>query len=109
MPPLSGQADEPAAAVAAALGPAVVQLRTSEGLGSGFVYDRSGLIMTAAHVTDGASSVQVRLADGAHLIASVPSDGLAGLAVGSDAHLVWPRSAALPVATTNTSEGEEQK
>jgi putative serine protease PepD len=67
VPPLSGDADEPAAAVAQALGPAVVQLRTSAGLGSGFVYDESGLILTAAHVTDGADTVEVRLADGTRL------------------------------------------
>ncbi len=58
-------ADEPVAAVAEALGPAVVQLETQTGLGSGFVYDADGgLIMTAAHVVDGAQQVTVRLADG---------------------------------------------
>ena len=62
--PVSGDASEPAAAVAAALAPAVVQIETGRGLGSGFVYDKSGLILTAAHVTDGATSVTVRLADG---------------------------------------------
>lgn len=55
---------EPAAAVAAALSPAVVQIETGEGLGSGFVYDESGLVMTAAHVVEGASQVRVRTADG---------------------------------------------
>jgi putative spermidine/putrescine transport system ATP-binding protein len=44
------------------------------------------------------SRVRVRLPDGSHLIASVPSDGLAGLQVGSDAVLSWPRSAAFRVA-----------
>ena len=62
--PLKGDEAEPAAAVAKVLGPAVVQLETDEGLGSGFVYDKSGLILTASHVTDGASTVQVRMADG---------------------------------------------
>lgn len=62
--PVPPNALEPAEAVAAALGPAVVQIETGQGLGSGFVYDRSGLIMTAAHVVDGATVVQVRLADG---------------------------------------------
>ncbi|MBX3285113.1 MAG: trypsin-like peptidase domain-containing protein [Acidimicrobiales bacterium] len=65
--PVSGDSAEPAAAVAAALSPAVVQITTSRGLGSGFVYDESGLILTAAHVTDGASRVEVRLADGTRL------------------------------------------
>lgn len=62
--PVSGDAAEPAAAVAEALGPAVVQIETGSGLGSGFIYDRSGLILTAAHVTDDADEVTVRLADG---------------------------------------------
>ncbi len=62
--PVSGAATEPAAAVAAALAPAVVQIETTKGLGSGFVYDKRGLVLTAAHVTDGAGSVTVRLADG---------------------------------------------
>lgn len=83
--------DEPVAAVAAALGPAVVQLETGSGLGSGFVYDADeGLVMTAAHVVDGARTVTVRLADGRTVegtvvgaddgsdiaVVRVPADGL---------------------------------
>jgi len=55
---------EPVAAVAAALLPATVQLETASGLGSGFIYDPAGYILTAAHVVDGSRSVTVRLADG---------------------------------------------
>jgi len=56
---------EPVAAVAETLSPAVVQLETQTGLGSGFVYDADeGLIMTAAHVVEGADTLTVRLADG---------------------------------------------
>lgn len=62
--PLEGTELEPAAAVASVLGPAVVQIETGAGLGSGFVYDESGLIMTAYHVVEDASTVRVRLADG---------------------------------------------
>ncbi|CAN5804115.1 hypothetical protein BH10ACT1_BH10ACT1_32060 [soil metagenome] len=62
--PVSGDSSEPAEAVAKALAPAVVQIETRKGLGSGFVYDKSGLILTAGHVTDGATTVTVRLADG---------------------------------------------
>ncbi|MEZ5138684.1 MAG: trypsin-like peptidase domain-containing protein [Acidimicrobiales bacterium] len=69
--PVDGDSAEPAAAVAAALGPAVVQIETQRGLGSGFVYDASGLILTASHVTDGAQQVQVRLADGSKLAGDV--------------------------------------
>ena len=71
VPPVSGNSAEPAAAVAKALGPAVVQLETQAGLGSGFVYDASGLILTASHVTDGAKTVTVRMADGTKLQGTV--------------------------------------
>ena len=69
--PLSGNEAEPAEAVAKVLGPAVVQIETSQGLGSGFIYDKSGLILTAAHVTDGESTVKIRLADGTALDGTV--------------------------------------
>ncbi|MBV9951113.1 MAG: trypsin-like peptidase domain-containing protein [Acidimicrobiia bacterium] len=62
--PVTGNPDEPVEAVARALAPAVVQIETSQGLGSGFVYDPSGLVLTAAHVTDGNNQVTVRTADG---------------------------------------------
>lgn len=71
-PTLEGlDAEEPVAAVAQALGPAVVQIENGEGLGSGFVYDTSGLIMTAAHVVGESREVQVVLADGRRLAGSV--------------------------------------
>lgn len=62
--PVPSNATEPIAAVAAALSPAVVQIETGTGLGSGFIYDKSGLILTAAHVVEGATSVDVRFGDG---------------------------------------------
>ncbi len=49
--------------------------------------------------------VRVQLGDGASMIASVPSDGLAGVAIGGNVRLAWPRSAALPVANTDISKG----
>jgi len=55
---------EPIAAVAAAVSPSVVQIETDSGLGSGVIYTNDGYILTAAHVTDGADEVKVRLADG---------------------------------------------
>jgi putative serine protease PepD len=63
-PPVSGNTAEPVEAVASALAPAVVQIETGQGLGSGFVYDPSGLVLTAAHVVDGSNEVTVRTADG---------------------------------------------
>jgi S1-C subfamily serine protease len=66
-----GSTEEPAAAVAKALLPTVVEIRQGSGLGSGFVYDRRGYIMTAAHVVQGADQVQVRLYDGTKLTGRV--------------------------------------
>jgi putative serine protease PepD len=59
--------EEPAAAVARTLGPSVVQLEVGDGLGSGVIYDKNGYILTAAHVTEGAQTVTVRLFDGTAL------------------------------------------
>ena len=68
-PSASGQ--EPAAAVAKALLPTVVEIRQGSGLGSGFVYDKNGYIMTAAHVVEGVDQVDVRLYDGTKLTGKV--------------------------------------
>jgi putative spermidine/putrescine transport system ATP-binding protein len=38
-----------------------------------------------------------------HLLASVPSDGLAGVTIGGDIRLAWPRVAAFTVAETTTN------
>ncbi|MCL1587708.1 MAG: S1C family serine protease [Actinomycetia bacterium] len=48
-----------AAAIAA---PSVVQIETESGLGSGVIYSADGLILTAAHVIEGATTVDIRLA-----------------------------------------------
>jgi putative serine protease PepD len=63
--------EEPAAAVAKALLPTVVEIRHDQGLGSGFVYDSNGYIMTAAHVVEGVDQVDVRLYDGTKLTGRV--------------------------------------
>ena len=59
--------EEPAAAVAKALLPTVVEIRHDSGVGSGFIYDKNGYIMTAAHVIDGVDEVEIRLYDGTKL------------------------------------------
>jgi putative spermidine/putrescine transport system ATP-binding protein len=55
------------------------------------------------------SRIRVDLEDGAHLLASVPSDGLVGAVIGGPIRLAWSRFAAYTVAdTNNTSEGGDQ-
>ena len=49
--------------------------------------------------------VRAQLDDGTSMIASVPSDGLAGVAIGGHIRLAWPRNAAFPVANTDISKG----
>lgn len=63
------------AAVAQQVGPAVVSVRTDQGLGSGVLYDASGLILTNAHVVADAQSITIGMVDGRHF---------AGKVVGSD-------------------------
>ncbi|MCP3939731.1 MAG: trypsin-like serine protease [Actinomycetia bacterium] len=60
----AGIEGEPYAQAAAVVAPAVVQITTQDGVGSGVVYDSSGLVLTAAHVVEGADTVLVLLSDG---------------------------------------------
>jgi putative serine protease PepD len=65
------------------VGPAVVLIQTSQGLGSGIVFDANGDVVTNNHVVQGASGFQVSLANGrqyhARLVGSFPPDDLAVL------------------------------
>lgn len=61
LPPVG---EEPVADVATALLPSVVQIESRDGVGSGFIYDESGAIFTAAHVVSRSNDVTVRLNDG---------------------------------------------
>jgi S1-C subfamily serine protease len=73
---------EPVAAVAQALGPAVVQIGMGDGLGSGIVYDASGLVLTNAHVVGGDRTVEVTFSDGSSTEGRVlGSDSLTDVAV----------------------------
>ena len=67
------------------VGPSVVLIRTSQGLGSGIVFDAKGDLVTNDHVVDDASGFQVTLADGkqypARLVGGFPADDLAVLHV----------------------------
>jgi putative serine protease PepD len=65
------------------VGPSVVLIRTSQGLGSGVVFDATGNVVTNAHVVEGAGGFQVTLANGrqypARLVGSFAADDLAVL------------------------------
>ncbi|MGD2061634.1 MAG: S1C family serine protease, partial [Acidimicrobiia bacterium] len=68
--------DEPVADVAEALLPSVVQIEVvnngvERGVGTGVIYDSSGLIMTAEHVVQGLDEVRVRLSDGNKVVGQV--------------------------------------
>jgi S1-C subfamily serine protease len=87
------------AAVAQSVGPAVVSVRTDQGLGSGVIYDPSGLILTNAHVVDSAHSITIGLVDGRHF---------SGKVVGSDtgfdvAVIKFDGGSNLPTATLGDS------
>ena len=56
--------DEPIADAAEIILPSVVQIATTGGVGSGVIYDASGLILTAAHVVGDVDTVTVRFQDG---------------------------------------------
>jgi S1-C subfamily serine protease len=70
-PLVAASDDEPVAAVASALGPSVVVIKNADGLGSGVVYDPTGLILTNAHVVGTSKAVTVTLGDGQSLDGTV--------------------------------------
>lgn len=71
-----------AAVAAARVAPAVVQIQTRTGVGSGVVYDPSGLVLTVAHVVGNQAQVEVRLADGSTVVGDVVgTDALTDVAV----------------------------
>lgn len=43
------------------LSSSIVRIETTEGSGSGFIYDKSGNILTAAHVVEGVNEVEVKV------------------------------------------------
>lgn len=96
-PLVPGDDEEPVTAVAKALGPSVVLIKTASGLGSGVVYDSDGLIMTNAHVVGSATTVNVHLGDGQTLEGTVlgadASTDMAVVRVSADRGLVAARLA----------------
>ena len=67
------------------VGPSVVLIQTSQGLGSGVVLDANGNVVTNDHVVQASSGFRVTLADGkqsqAQLVGTFPADDLAVLHV----------------------------
>ncbi len=84
--------------VAKSASPAVVSIQTDSGLGSGFIYDSSGLILTNAHVVEDATSLLVALQDGRHFQAEV-----LGSNAGFDLAVVKIEGENLPVARLGSS------
>ena len=64
--------------VVAKVRPAVVQISTSSGLGSGVVYDSAGDIVTNAHVVGSATSFTVQFSSGQELPATLVGTYVAG-------------------------------
>jgi putative serine protease PepD len=100
-PSVGGTSDP--AAVSKALGPAVVQIEIDGGLGSGVIFDTSGLILTAHHVVANADEVTVRTADNQELpgrvVARAPERDLAIVSVGAVDGLI-----AAPIAEPGSVE-----
>jgi S1-C subfamily serine protease len=68
--------------VVQAVSPAVVEIRTADGLGSGIVFDRSGDIVTNAHVVGaGGPSVVTLMGGSRHPATLVGADKAHDLAV----------------------------
>jgi S1-C subfamily serine protease len=86
------------AAVAQSVGPAVVSVRTDQGLGSGVIYDPSGLILTNAHVVASAQSITIGLVDGRHFAGKV-----VGSDAGFDVAVIKIDGSNLPTATLGTT------
>jgi putative serine protease PepD len=85
--------EEPVADAAAVILPSVVQIQAGQGVGSGVIYDSNGLILTAAHVVEGADTVTVRFADGEQVEGTV----LGGTA-GADVAVIQVEGTDLPAA-----------
>jgi len=81
------------AAVAQSVGPAVVSVRTNQGLGSGVLYDPNGLILTNAHVVQDAQSITIGMVDGRHFTGRV-----VGSDIGFDVAVIKIDGSNLPAA-----------
>ena len=91
--------EEPIADAAEIILPSVVHIETDAGLGSGVVYDSSGLIITAAHVVEGQDTVALRFADGEQVEGTV-----LGAVGGVDIAVIQVEKGDLVAAVFNTSK-----
>jgi S1-C subfamily serine protease len=90
LPPIQ----EPVAEIAAAVGPAVVQLQNEAGLGAGILYSTDGYILTASHVVEDFPQVTVTLFDGRTMTGDV-----VGFHLATDVAVVKvPTDPTLPIA-----------
>lgn len=78
--------------------PSVVTIITSKGLGSGVVMSSDGLVVTDAHVVEGASTVTVAFADGQRVSGTVKGSDTA-----TDVALVQANRTGLPAARFQAS------
>lgn len=90
--------------------PAVVQIETAEGLGSGIVYDSKGHIVTNAHVVGTATTFTVTFANGRRytgkLVGSFPANDLAVISIPvKPAPAVFADSARLQVGAITLAVG----
>lgn len=91
--------DEPIADAAEVILPSVVHIQTQGGLGSGVIYDSSGLIVTAAHVVEGSDTVRIRFSNGDQVEGEV-----LGTAPEVDVAVIRVPATDLPAATFSTEK-----
>jgi S1-C subfamily serine protease len=80
----------------------VVLIQTNLGLGSGFVYDKNGHIVTNHHVIDGAETIQITFLDG-----NITSANVVGMDIYSDLAVIKVNpdvTTLTPVVLGNSSE-----
>jgi putative serine protease PepD len=95
----SPPADGSIAAIAAAVTPAVVNIDTGSGSGSGFVITSDGFIVTNNHVIEGANTIRVNFSDG-----SVADAELVGANADYDLAVLNVDRTGLPIVALGSSD-----
>ena len=98
------RSDHGVEAVARRLSPAIVRLDVQRGdeqaTGSGVLFRDDGMLLTSAHLVDGADQIEVRLADGRHYAGS-----MIGLDEPTDVAVIDVDATHLPVAVLGSTKG----